>query len=450
MKRFKKILGFVFIGFVGLILIAAFWNYPKLTILSGYSAKNMASSVFIGNRSVEFTDINDNNFVPVHLADDKVNVDEKFSVASVFGLKERKAIYREGLGSVLIDDSFDIDVPYLKPKRNKKKINVAFPYGDLPQKDTVFDTVDYHKIDTTVSSVFDKEGESIKKTRAVLVIHKNQIIAEKYADGLDENSILLGWSMTKSVLATNYGVLQKQGRININEKAPIKAWQNDPRKEITIHNLLQMNCGLAWDEDYGSISDATKMLYIEKDMTLSQIDKEAIRKPNEYWYYSSGVSNLLSGILRKQFDSYQEYLDFPYREFIDKIGMHSMLIETDMAGNYVGSSYAWATVRDWAKFGLLYLHKGNWNGEQIFDPSWVDYVTTPSPTSEGDYGGHFWLNAGGFYPDAPRDMFSANGFQGQRVFIVPSKDLVIVRFGLIGDAGMDFNTFLKEIVAAIN
>ncbi|MHA7056864.1 serine hydrolase domain-containing protein [Aquimarina sp. M1] len=449
MRRLKKILGYGFIGIVGLVLITAFWNYPKLTILSGYSAKNMASSVFIGKRSVEFTDRYDNNFAPVHLADDEVNMSEKSVVTSVFGLNERKAIYREGLGSVLINDEFDQEATYLKPNRKKIKSKLPFPYGDLPQKDTVFTTIDYDQINNTVTAVFDKEGENIKKTRAVLVIHKDKIIAEKYSEGLDENSVLLGWSMTKSILATNYGVLQKQGKININDKAPIKEWQSDERKEITIHNLLQMNCGLAWDEDYGSISDATKMLYIDEDMTKPQIDKEAIHKPNEYWYYSSGVSNLLSGILRQQFESYQEYLDFPYREFIDKIGMHSMLIETDMAGNYVGSSYAWATTRDWAKFGLLYLHQGAWNGEQIFQEEWVDYVTTPSPTSEGDYGGHFWLNAGGFYPDAPRDMYSANGFQGQRVFIIPSKDLVIVRFGLIGDAGVDFNAFLRDITEAI-
>ncbi|WP_108804635.1 serine hydrolase [Aquimarina sp. Aq107] len=449
MKRFKKILGYGFIVIVGLLVVAIFWNYPKLTILSGYSAKNMASSVFIGNRSVEFTDINDNNFAPVNLAEDQVNMTEKSAVASVFGLNERKAIYREGLGSVVIDDDFDENASYLIPNRRKIKTNLPFPYGDLPQKDTVFSAVDYQKIANMVSSVFDKEGESIQKTRAVLVIHKDQIIAEKYADGLDENSVLLGWSMTKSILATNYGILQKQGKIDINDKAPIKEWEDDERKEITISNLLQMNCGLEWDEDYGSISDATTMLYLDKDMTKPQIYKEAIHKPNEYWYYSSGVSNLLSGILRGHFDSYQEYLDFPYREFIDKIGMHSMLIETDMAGNYVGSSYAWATVRDWAKFGLLYLHKGNWNGEQIFNSEWVDYVTTPTATSEGDYGGHFWLNAGGFYPDAPKDMYSANGFQGQRVFIIPSKDLVIVRFGLVGDAGMDFNRFIKEITEAV-
>lgn len=450
MKRFKKIIGITFLVLCIGICVVVVLNYPKLTILTGYSAKHMNSSVFIGNRSFEFTDVHDNNFSPVHLADDEVDMKNKIAVASVFGLNERKAIYREGLGSVLIDDDFDENKPVLIPQRTKINSGLSYPYGELEQKDTVFNTVNYNKISRAVASIFDADAENIQKTRAVLVLYKDQIIAEKYIDELDKNSKLPGWSMTKSILCTVYGVLQKQGAINIHDKAPIKEWQKDERREITINNLLQMNSGLEWEEDYGSISDATKMLYIDSDMTSAQIHKKAIHKPNEYWYYSSGVSNLLSGILRKQFNDYQEYLDFPYREFIDKIGMNSMLIETDMAGNYVGSSYAWATVRDWGKFGSLYLHKGNWNGTQIFNPEWVDYVTTPSPTSEGDYGGHFWLNAGGFYPDAPRDMFSANGFQGQRVFIIPSKDLVIVRFGLIGDVGVDFNTFLKEIVSAID
>ncbi|WP_108867721.1 serine hydrolase domain-containing protein [Aquimarina aquimarini] len=449
MNRFRKKLGLLFLVLITILCVVIIFNYPKLTILAGYSAKNMNSSVFIASRGVNYTDHNDNNFAPVHLADDTVDYKKKTATATVFGLKKRKAIYREGLGSLLIDDSFDENTPVLIPNRVKKPSGLSYPYGELDQKDTVFTNIDYDKVNKTVASIFDLKGEDVQKTRAVLVLYKDQIIAERYTDGIDKNSKLLGWSMTKSIFSTVYGVLQKQGILTVADKAPVKEWQNDARKEITINNLLQMNCGLEWEEDYGSICDATKMLYIDADMTKAQINKKAIHKPNEFWYYSSGVSNLLSGILRSKFDTYQEYLDYPYREFIDKIGMHSMLIETDMAGNYVGSSYSWATVRDWAKFGVLYLHKGNWNGDQIFDKEWVDYITTPSPTSEGDYGGHFWLNAGSFYPDAPRDMFSANGYQGQRVFIIPSKDLVIVRFGLIGDKGVDFNTFLKNMVSAV-
>ena len=433
-----------------LFIVLIYTQYPKLEIITGFSAKNMSSSVFIGNRSVEYTDSKDNNFLPVNLANDIVDRTLKTSVATVFGLKERKAVFREGLGSVLINDSYDPTMRILTPNRHYTKTGLEYPYGELPQKDTIFEYINYDHLKKAANDIFDLENTNEKKTRAVLIIHKDKIIYERYAKRIDLNSKLLGWSMTKSVLATVYGVLSTEKAIDINDQAPISAWQNDERKEITIRNLLQMNCGLAWDEDYNSISDATSMLYIATDMTTPQIYKKAIAKPNTHWYYSSGVTNMLSGILRKHFDEYQDYLDYPYKSFIDKIGMHSMIIETDLAGNYVGSSYAWATVRDWAKLGLLYLHRGKWNGNQIFNSEWVDFVTTPSPTSEGDYGGHFWLNSGGFYPDAPRDMYSANGYQGQRVMIIPSKDLVIVRFGLVGDSGVDFNTFINGVTNAIN
>ena len=189
------------------------------------------------------------------------------------------------------------------------------------------------------------------------------------------------------------------------------------------------------------------MLFLEKDMTVMQRKKPLEGKPNESWNYSSGTTNLLSGILRKELGSQQEYLDYWYRELIDKIGMNSMIIETDMAGHYVGSSYAWATARDWGKFGLLYAHKGNWNGTQIFAPEWVDYVAKPTPTSNGTYGAQFWLNAQGKMKDVPKNMLYADGYQGQRVYILPDQEIVIVRFGLKGN--YDENAFLKGILNAV-
>ena len=225
------------------------------------------------------------------------------------------------------------------------------------------------------------------------------------------------------------------------------AWKNDERKSITNNNLLQMNSGLEWVEDYNTISDVTKMLFLEKDMTKVQVDKPFVGKPNETWNYSSGTSNLISGIIRSKFSTHQEYLDYWYTEFIDKIGMNSMVVEADMSGNYVGSSYAWATPRDWAKFGLLYLNKGNWNGEQLFNPSWVDYIATPTNGSDGTYGGHFWLNAEGQFPDVPKNMFYASGYQGQFVFIFPDQDLVVVRMGL---AHININEILKGVLESID
>ena len=184
-------------------------------------------------------------------------------------------------------------------------------------------------------------------------------------------------------------------------------------------------------------------------MTLAQKAKPLIAAPTEIWNYSSGTTNLLSGILRQQFRTHQEYLDFPYRDLIDKIGAHSMLIEAAVAGNYVGSSYGWANTRDWARFGQLYLDRGQWNGEQLFKPEWVDYIVTPTALSNGIYGAHFWLNSSGKFPDVPRDMYSMNGFQGQYVFVIPSKSLIVVRTGLAEEPEFDINGFLSNLVKAI-
>ena len=313
MKILKRILLLLFIG----VILVVFFNYPKLNILAGYSAKNTASSVFVANRTLAFTDSTDNNFSPVNLATDLVDKNKKEATSSVFGLLTRKAIYREGLGAVLTLNESDETASFLKPKRTKPDNITPYPYGNAAQKDTVFANVDYTKLNETVGSVFGKN-----QSRAVVVIYKNQIIAEKYADGFTKDSRILGWSMTKSVLSTVFGVMQYQGKINVTDKAPIASWQNDERKNITIHNLLQMNSGLEWDENYDEISDATKMLFLERDMTKMQAEKPLAGKINGSWNYSSGTSNLLSGIVRNQFTTHQEYLDFWYTNLIDKIGMN--------------------------------------------------------------------------------------------------------------------------------
>jgi len=255
--------------------------------------------------------------------------------------------------------------------------------------------------------------------------------------------------MTKSVTSSILGVLEKQGKVSLNQKKLFPSWEDNLQKDITLKNLLHMNSGLEWTEDYNNISDVTKMLFLESKMSTIQLKKPFVGKPNQTWNYSSGTTNLLSEFIRNQFSSHQAYLDFWYTEFIDKIGMHSVLIETGCSGTYVGSSYGWATTRDWAKYGQFYLQNGLWNGEQIINKSWVDFSKKPTNTSNGEYGGHFWLNAGGYYPDVPKNMFSANGYQGQRVFILPTQELVIVRTGLASSGIFDMNLFLRDIIGSL-
>ena len=446
----KKSLKYLLILVLLLFLFAGYTYYPALNIVTGYASKNMASGLFLAKRDQLSMEKQDNGFLPINFASYVVDAGEKSVSASIFGLMKRKAIYVEGLGAILVNESYEEGSTFKVPNRFIYEDSLAYPYGNLPQRDTVFSEVDDEKLQKAVNTAFDSEGEKNRQTRSVLVIYKDQIIAEKYADGFDHTSLMHGWSMTKSLTSAMYGILQKKGQIDIDEKTGLEAWADDKRKQITYNDLLHMNSGLDWEEEYFNISDATKMLYLESDMGQVQIKNQLVGEPDQLWNYSSGTTNILSGpLLRKEFDSHQEYLDFWYRELIDKIGMHSTVVETDLAGNYIGSSYAWATTRDWAKFGLLYLHEGNWNGEQVLDSSWVAYSSTPTNTSEGRYGAQFWLNAGAYYPDVPKDMYSCNGFKGQYVFIIPSKNLVVVRTGLVADPKFDVNGFLRDIIESI-
>jgi len=448
MKKYIK-----YIALILLIIIAYFSYtlYPKLDIVSGFSSKSIASHHFLAGRSVEMTIKRDNNVPSMNLASNKVNEKEKSVTSSVFGFKKRTAVYVDGLGAFLIPSGKEHEdlKTIIKPNRSKERYS-NFPYQNSVNNDTIFGNINYKKLQKTIDNAFDISPSDAQKTRSVLVIYKDHIIAEKYKDGFDKKSLILGWSMAKSVTGAVLGALEKQGKVNLNQTNLFPEWKNDNRKNINLANLLNMNSGLEWEEDYTKICDVTQMLFLDSDMSERQKNKQFVGKPNETWNYSSGTSNLLSGFIRNQFTTQQEYLDYWYANLIDKIGMHSMIIETDYSGKYVGSSYAWATTRDWGKFGLLYLHNGNWNGEQILNKSWVDFTRKPTHTSNDEYGGHFWLNAGGVYPDAPRDLFASRGYQGQFVFIIPSKDLVIVRTGLEEHPVFDVNLFIKGIVESID
>ena len=438
---------------IGLLLvvaagIAVAFQYPKLTIISGYAAKNMASTVVLAGRSPESVISEDHNVPLISLARSEYLPEELGADASVWGLQERRAICRDGVGCALLPETGATGpYPALKPQRMRSRDTTPYPIGQGAPRDTVFPEVNYDQLHEALDQAF--RDPEIQRTRTVAVLYKDRLLAERYAGGFDADTRVLGWSMTKSITATLYGIQVYKGRLKLEDAVAWEAWKGDSRSAITYNDLLRMQSGLAWDEDYGGISDVTRMLFLSEDMASVQPAKEAVAAPGAVWNYSSGPSNFLSGLLRRALGSDQEYLNFPYRELIDRIGMHSMLIETDLSGNFVGSSYGWASTRDWARFGLLYLRRGNWAGQQLFDPAWVDYVTRPTDHAELQYGAHFWLNAGGRYPDAPKDLYSANGYQGQYVFIIPSKELVVVRTGLAEEPDFDVNAFLGRLVKAI-
>lgn len=443
MRKLKWLLTILIIGLV----LFGYFNYPKLNLISGYASKNMASNVFLAQRDSYSVSTIDHDMPLIDLATTNVDSGSLSAIASVYGLMERKSVYKEGLGAVLTNKEHQKHNFSILPERNQERDSLPFPYGNQGVRDTLISNVDYEALEYVLSKAI---LDSVQRTRSLLVVYQDQIIGEKYINGFTKDTKILGWSMTKSILGTLFGILNYENRVFL-EYTPFEELYNTegPKSKITLNHLLRMQSGLAWEEDYFKISDVTRMLFLDSDMTQAQANNEVIAPPTEIWNYSSGTSNLLSGILRKQFATHQEYLNFPYARLIDRMGMYSMLLETDLEGNFVGSSYGWATTRDWAKFGLLYLHRGDWNGDRIFADSWVDYTTKPTEHSNGTYGAHFWLNAEGKYPDLPRDLYSANGFQGQRVFIIPSKDMVVVRTGLEEQSDEQFNTLIGDILSTI-
>lgn len=439
------------IGLLLIIVIVFAFNYSKLKLISGFTAKNMASSYFLAHRNVDYTNKTDNHGPLTKLATTVVDKTYNSSLATVLGMSSKKAVYRKGVGAVLIHSDKDFTKDYLVPNRNLTPINKPYPYGNLAPEKHIFSNIDTKTLDSLTSNCFvENHPDGIKQTRSILVLYKGKIISEKYASGFDENSLLQGWSITKSLLTTCFGVLENKNLFDINKPiTDFPDWLQDDRKKITTNHLLRMESGLEWKENYKTICDVTQMLFDDVDLTKRPLSKTLEYPIETMFNYSSGTSNILSALLKKQFASEQSYMDFPYKELIDKIGMHSMVLETDLKNNYVASSYSWATTRDWAKFGQLMLDKGIWNNEQILHPNWIKYISTPNKTSKGEYGGQWWLNKGNFMPNVPADCFYADGYQGQRIFVIPSKDLVIVRFGVTQLGRVGFYPLFDKLIGNI-
>jgi CubicO group peptidase (beta-lactamase class C family) len=247
------------------------------------------------------------------------------------------------------------------------------------------------------------------------------------------------------------GILVSEGKLDINQPTGLDEWKSDDRSKITLNDLLQMQSGLEWNEDYGNRSDVTLMLHREGDMAHFAMERPVAYKAGTHWYYSSGSTNIVSNLIRKKFSSDSSYYAFADTRLFNKIGMPDAVLEVDAAGNWVGSSYLYATARDYARFGMLYLNDGIFNGERILPEGWVEYTTTSAQASEGLYGSFFWLNRSRIMPSAPEDMFACNGHDGQHIYILPSRELIIVVLGYspTSTGGMDTDRLIKDVLETL-
>ncbi len=448
----------------GLLLIV--FAYILITfppVMAGMAAKTMCSCVFVTGRDPQSVRDKELQVFP-GLSNAPITIHNDSTVTATVFWKTSKAIFRKGLGCTLLAQRSEEEVRSQRliiSEESARVDSVDWPTGDNnASKGVNAETptkIDIGLMEEALDRAFaETDPQRPLNTHAVVVVYENQIVGERYAKDFNKNSKMMGWSMAKSITNALVGILVKEGKLEVERRAPVSEWNSDERAKITINDLLQASSGLEWSESYFSpTADFHQMFIKSDDKGGYAMSKKLAHTPGTYFQYSSGSTNILSKIIRETVGD-SLYYRFPYENLFYKIGMYDALLEPDASGTFVASSYAFASARDWARFGLLYLNDGMWNGERILPEGWVKYTSTPAAMAEmGRYGAHWWLNAGEpndpsnrKYPDLPPDMYWADGFEEQYVIVIPSKKLVIVRLGVSHD-GFDVVRLARDVMKAV-
>ena len=450
-KTIKRIIYGVLTTLGAVIIAGIIYINSLLPIITGYAAKNLCSDVFVSGRDRVNVEAIDLNFSFIKFTKNSVNYDEK-SVTSHFLWGKSKAIYRSGFGVTLLRD-----IPEEKLRKTGypsgidpgySQDTIKWPLGDiLPTKNTGIDTIKLGEITKKLINDNAYNGDAF----AFMVVHKGIPVVEAYKPQFNRKTRFLSWSMAKSFINAMVGILVKQGKMDITRPAGIDEWKMDERSKITLNDIMQMQSGLKWNEDYGNRSDVTLMLHCESDMAHFAMDQPAKYPAGTHWYYSSGATNIISYLIRKQFSNDSSYYVFANNQLFNRIGAPDAVFEVDPTGTRVGSSYLYATTRDYARFGLLFENDGVFNGDRILPEGWVKYTTSVASASNGVYGSFFWLNRGHSLPSVPEDMYACDGHDGQHIYILPTQQLVVVVLGFspLSKGGMDTDTLLKDILSTL-
>jgi CubicO group peptidase (beta-lactamase class C family) len=437
MKVFRRIVGVLLVLIVAAALLLWFKPPALLRVGANYSAKIVCSNVFLAGRDPEEVLRVDVQAPGIALLKAmRVSVDRERGVvrAGFLGfIGGGMAVARPGRGCTVVPDgklesvaAAPAPTPYVRPP------SFGLDFSSWPEGRGV-------ETRPIVVQVLDDAALAGPGARAIVVVDHGRIVGEHYAAGFNSDTPLLGWSMTKTVMAGVIGLLIKDGKLSLDQAG---FWPgNDGREKIRLKDLLAMSSGLQWNEAYGAVSDVTSMLYLQPDMAAFARSPPLAHPPGAEWLYSSGTAVILSRIAQDaQAEEPHDLASFIMTRLFEPIGLSSATIEPDEHGTLVGSSYMYATARDWARYGLFLLQDGVWQGKELLPPGYVAMMATPVEASHGQYGmGQTWLWGSdavtpGVNPDAafgiPPDAFWMSGHDGQSVCIIKSRQLVIVRLGL--------------------
>lgn len=415
-------------------VVGAYWYArPLLRTGTGYAAHNACALTHVAHRGTPTADLPPNPLVPVL----RISTSRAGAQASVLGLLARQhAWYTGGFGCTLGPEAPELPfATSVDPARN--------PYASLPAPTAPAEVE--AALDLAFGTELPTAERTVLGTRAIVVLHDGELVAERYAEGFDATTPQLGWSMTKSVTNLLVGRLVQRGEVALEDDHLRPEW-TDERADITIEDLLSMRSGLTWDETYDLGTTITQMLYAEPDMGAFAASQPLAHAPGTVQQYSSGSTTLLCSVLAPE----RGGADWPRTELLAPLGLASMVIEPDGAGTPVCGSYGWATPREWASLGQLALDDGVWDGERLLPEGWIARSTTAVGGEEDGYGLGWWVNTrvdGTLVePGLPADTYWASGHDGQWLVVVPSADLVVARLGFGPEAD---DTRKAPVVAAL-
>lgn len=448
-----------------------YWQHQREMIRRGQQAVFMCNGLFTSNRSLEQVYEKELAFLPNPVGtpeggDYTVNRDLRaVEVGKAGAVPAMRAVFREGIGCIILppdQNLADIErLPELTlPMPPGDPSEIPWPDGDLIVTDGLPANIDEAALRTASDWAFDRPTPE-QQTISLLVVYKGQIIHERYAPGFDMSTRTRTWSTAKSIASTLIGMLVDDGRMALDEPLGFNWYpdaddaQSDPRNRITLRHVLNMSSGLETiDNERLEYATGSGLSYWAGASSVTGArSRGLIREPGTHWDYENYDTLLGVYAMKLALGGEKAYAEFPRKALLDKIGMRNTLVSTDRFGDFILSSQVYTNARDLARFGMLYLQNGVWNGERLLSEQWIDFVRTPAPATVGrggHYGGQWWLVPEG-REDVPQDAYSTSGNRGQYTIVVPSHDMVIVRRGLdYGRQGFDRWALTREVLKAVN